>query len=124
MRIVGHRSIPLFIHSIHSITYNCIGPYPDRIAFIQDFIHSTACDIIFLQETCLHESQFEIVKKIDHELLSHNVSAIKNVNIMRRGYGHGGVSTLWRKTLAHKFNSIPCECNRLACISLDINDNY
>ncbi len=50
--------------------------------------------IIFLQETWLHESQFEIVKKIDHEFLSHNVSGIKNDNIMRRSHGHGGVSML------------------------------
>ncbi len=71
----------------------------NRIAFIQDFIHSTACDIIFLQETWLHESQFEIVKKIDREFLSHNVLGIKNDNTMRISHGHGGVNTLWRKTL-------------------------
>ncbi len=106
------------------MTYNCAGLYPDRIAFIQDFIHNTACDIIFLQAMWLHESHFTIVKKIDHELLSHNVSGIKNDNIMRRGHGHGGVSTLWRKIFAHKVKPILCECNRLACITLDINDNY
>ncbi len=43
---------------------------------------------------------------------------------MRRGHVHGSVSTLWRKTLAHKVKPIPCVCNRLACITLDINDNY
>ncbi len=64
------------------------------------------------------------MKKIDHEFLLHNVSGIKNDNIMRRGHGHGGVSTLWRKTLAHKVQPIPCEYYRLTCITLDINDNY
>ncbi len=64
------------------------------------------------------------MRKTDHELLSHNVSGIKNDNIMRSDHGHGGVSTLWRKTLAHKVKPIPPECNRLVCIPLAINDNY
>ncbi len=28
------------------------------------------------------------------------------------------------ETLAHKSKPLLCECNRLACITLDINDNY
>ncbi len=29
-----------------------------------------------------------------------------------------------KENISHKVKPIPCECNRLACITLDINDNY
>ncbi len=45
------------------VTFNCTGLYADRTDFIHDFIFDNHVDILCLQETWLHETEFKYIKK-------------------------------------------------------------
>ena len=106
------------------ITYNCTGLYADRTAFIQNFINETSCDMIFLQETWLHETQFDEVRKISKQFLCHNVSGISNREMIKSSRGKGGVSTMWKKTLANRIKPLPIEHERLVSVIFNVSDEY
>ncbi len=84
------------------VTYNCTGLYEDRAEFIENFMHENDVDVVFLQETWLHEAQFKQIKGICKDYLSHSVSGIKDTEIIKGKKGYGGVTVLWRTTLAKR----------------------
>ena len=106
------------------VTYNCTGLYADRTAFIQDFLKREDVDILFLQETWLHEWQFNEVMAISKQYLAKSVSGILNEDIIVSKRGYGGVTTLWKKTFAHRVKPLESNSRRLTCVSIQLNENY
>ncbi len=103
-------------------TYYCTGLYTDRTALIEDFIINNNVDILFLQETWLHESDFKYVNMINKEFLSSNVSGIRDSEmIYTRGYGRGSI--LWAKSMAQRIKPLKSNSKRLVCAELKMNDN-
>ncbi len=58
------------------VTLNCTGLYVDRTDFIHEFICDNHVDILCLQETWLHETEFKYVKNISNDFLINDVSGI------------------------------------------------
>ncbi len=106
------------------MTHNCIGFYADRTAFIHDFLDIYNVDMLFVQETWLHDKTFKRVKEIHDDFLYQNVSGIKDNDILRCKRGYGGVTIMWHKSLAHKVKRVNQECKRITCAILYVSEDF
>ena len=106
------------------VSYNCTGLYEDRVDFIRNFLNDFNVDVLFLQETWLHDSQFKKVRKISDGYLSENVCGIKDDAVIQSRRGYGGVSILWKQSLAQSIKPVKSNSKRLACIQLQLKTGY
>ncbi len=106
------------------MTYKCTGLYADRTAFIHDFLDKYNVDMLFLQETWLHEKTFKRVKEIHDDVLYQNISGIKDNDILRCKRGYRGVTIVWHKSLAHKIKHVNQSCKRITCVILHVSDDF
>ncbi len=85
-------------------------------------MHENDVDVVFLQE--LYETQVKQVKGIFKDYLSHSVPGINDTEIIKGKKGYGGVTVLWRKTLAKRVKPLKSNSKRLICIEFQLNNNY
>ncbi len=76
------------------ITSFCTRLYADKTAFILNIVIENNVDLVFLQETWLHQSEFKEMKDISKDYLTDSVSGIQMTEIIKGKGGYGGVSIL------------------------------
>ena len=93
-----------------------------RSTFISNMFNE--CDVLFLQEHWLYESQFHLFDSIcvDTALCYHGKSAM-NPDVQSRGRPFGGNVILWRSNLSFKIVPIETTSTRLSCVQIWISDD-
>ena len=71
------------------------------------------CDILFLQETWLLETDLVILSQIDPDFYCKGLSSMDSQNKLHLGRPFGGLAVLWRKSLGACVNPVVYDDNRL-----------
>ena len=86
------------INNLVVCSLNCVGVRRSKDD-IQNFLDSTSCDVLCLQETWIIDSNISMFSSINNNYLCTCISGIDHTTYIIIGCPHGGVAILYKKSL-------------------------
>ena len=83
----------------------------------------TKNDILFLQETWLHDFEFNSIGNVLAGSQYHCVSAMDSTDLSKSGRLYGGCAIVWKNFLPFNVKIIENQCKRICPIALNYNNN-
>jgi hypothetical protein len=96
-------------------TYNCRGFNFTKTLYINNLL--THCDVFFIQEHCLAESQISLLDQINSNFLCCAVSSFDNSEVLA-GRPFGGCAILWRSDIVASVETVATNSRRVCAIKL------
>lgn len=89
-----------------------------------DFIDKCAldCDIMFIQEHCLYDSELDKLSKLGGGM-EYTARSSMDETICLDGRKYGGAAILWKTTMNGKFKEIICDNCRLCAVFIIMSNN-
>lgn len=97
------------------MSYNCRGFNEVKKSYVSKMLEH--CDILFLQEHWLSESQLDGLGSISPTHVSFGISGFGCSDVLS-GRPYGGCAILWRRSLVFKVESICTDSRRVCCMLL------
>lgn len=97
------------------MSYNCRGFNEVKKSYVSKMLEH--CDILFLQEHWLSESQLDGLGSISPTHVSFGISGFGCSDVLS-GRPYGGCAILWRRSLVFKVESIGTDSRRVCCMLL------
>ena len=110
----------LDFNKLRLVSYNCHGYNETKLPYISYLL--TICDIIFLQEIWLSESQLSSLNNINSSHLSTGICGFSNDAVLT-GRPYGGCAILWPANLKGSVHFVETN-NRRICSIRVCNDDY
>ena len=104
------------IDTLNFMSFNCRGYNESKRAYILYLL--TMCDILFIQEHWLSDSQLSIFNSINSDFASCGVSGFGNDDVLR-GRPFGGCAILWRKDINAIFSVLNTDSRRVCSVVFD-----
>ena len=99
-------------------TYNCRGFNFTKSNYINAVLPK--CDVLFLQEHWLSDSQLPQLSNLNVDFSAHAISGFDSTEILA-GRPYGGCAILWRSDISARIQTIPTESRRLCAIKMCSN---
>ena len=120
----GQRNKTIMENKINNLvvcSLNCEGVHCSR-DYIHNFLDSTSCDVLCLQETWTIDSNISMFSSIHNNYLFTCISGIGHTTDIIIGRPHGGVAILYKKPLSGIINHITSTNRRLCGINITVNN--
>jgi len=104
------------LDTLHFMSFNCRGYNESIRAYILYLL--TSCDILFIQEHWLSDSQLSIFNSINPDFVSCGVSCFGNDDVLR-GRPFGGCAFLWHKSINAVFCVLYTNSRRVCSVLID-----
>lgn len=102
--------------TMNFMSFNCRGYNESKRAYILHLL--SLCDILFIQEHWLSDSQLSIFNSINSDFVSCGVSGFGNDDVLR-GRPFGGCAILWRKDIDAVFSVLNTDSRRVSSVLID-----
>lgn len=104
------------LNTLNFMSFNCRGYNESKRAYILYLL--TMCDVLFIQEHWLSDSQLSIFNSINSDFVSCGVSGFGNDDVLR-GRPFGGCAILWRKNINAVFSVLNTDSRRVCSVLID-----
>jgi len=104
------------LDTLNFMSFNCRGYNESKRAYILYLF--TLCDILFIQELWLSDSQFSIFISINPDFVSCGASGFGNDDVLR-GRPFGGCAFLWRRSINAVFTVLYTDSRRVCSVLID-----
>ena len=101
---------------------NCEGLRRSR-DYIRNFLDSTSCDVLCLQETWTIDSNISMFSSIHNNYLFTCISGIDHTTDIIMGRPQGGVAILYKKSLSDIIKHITITNRRLCSINITVDNS-
>ena len=105
--------------SLKCVSYNCRGFNDAKRLYLSKLLQD--CDILFLQEHWLSESQLDGLRDISHTHLACGISGFGCSDVLR-GRPYGGCAVFWRRSLQFVIKSVMVESRRVCSLLLSCSE--
>ena len=99
---------------------NCEG-FRRSEDYIRDYLNESQCDILFLQETWLLNSNLDMLVRCHNQYLTHGKSGVDQNAEILYGRPSGGVAIVYKKTFGKLVKPINCNNRRVCCAMLSLD---
>ena len=96
-------------NNLRFLSFNCNGAL-SKLPIISELCNKT--DVLFLQETWIMPHDLGIFDTVNPDFFSYSISSV-DVSEVLTGRPYGGLTILWRKTIAHICRVITFDDDRL-----------
>ena len=110
----------LDFNKLRLISYNCRGYNTSKLPYISSLL--TSCEILFLQEHWLSESQLRTLNSINSSHLSIGTSGYSNTEVLS-GRPYGDCAIFWPANFKASTHFVDTSNKRLCCLRL-CNDDH